>query len=319
MRLNRGEGRQASYDAGVPADGGRSYRLARDEELAAGLARVAAGRAEVALERLRESEAGEAETAAAVHGVRKDMKKLRTVLRLLRYELDGKVYRRENARFRDAARALSEARDAEVKLATLMALAEHEDLPGEALEVWRRILDRDREAAANFAHDKATVDEARSLIEAGLEGIHDWGLEGDSWKLVEPAVARTYRRGRRAMKDAEARRDEDGFHEWRKRAKDLWYELRLLSCAWPGPLEATAAEAHRLADLLGDHHDLAVLREDLRERNLGEGGTAALEAAIARRQEDLAADAFSLGRRIYAERPKQFSRRLRRYWQAWRG
>lgn len=288
--------------------------------MAPGLARVAAGRAEAALERLRASEAGEAEMAEAVHGVRKDMKKLRTVLRLLRFELGKKAYRRQNARFRDAARALSEARDAEVKLATLEALAGHEELPAAALAAWRKILDRDREAAANLvAHDEATAAEARSLIEAGLEEIHGWNLEGDSWKLVEPAVIRTYRRGRRAMKETEARRDEDGFHEWRKRAKDLWYELRLLSCAWPGPLEATAAEAHRLTDLLGDHHDLAVLREDLRERNLGEAETVALEAAIARRQEDLAAEAFSLGRRLYAERPQQFNRRLRRYWRAWRG
>lgn len=299
-------------------DRGWSFRLTRDEELAAGLTRAAAGRAEAALERLRRSEAGEVETAAAVHGVRKDMKKLRTVLRLLRFELGGKAYRRQNARFRDAARALSVARDAEVKLATLETLAEHEELPGDALEAWRQILDRDREAAANLvAHDEATVSAARSLIESGLEEVRGWGLEGDSWKLVEPAVIRTYRRGRRAMKEAEARRDEDGLHEWRKRAKDLWYELRLLSCAWPGPLEATAAEAHELTDLLGGHHDLAVLREDLRERNLGE--TAALEAAIGRRQEDLAARAFSLGRRLYAERPQELNRRLRRYWRAWRG
>jgi CHAD domain-containing protein len=303
----------------MPADRGWSFRLTRDEELAAGLTRVAAGRAEAALGRLRESGAGGADAPAAVHGVRKDMKKLRTVLRLLRFELGKKRYRRENARFRDAGRALSEARDAEVKLETLEALAEHADLPAEALDAWRKILDRDREAASNLvAHDEATVAQARSLIEAGLESVHAWELEGDSWKLVESAVERTYRRGRRAMKKAQDRRRDDDLHEWRKRAKDLWYELRLLSCAWPGPLEATAAEAHRLTDLLGDHHDLAVLREDLRQRNLGEAETVALLAAIDRRQEELAAEALSLGRRLYAERPRELNRRLRRYWQAWR-
>jgi CHAD domain-containing protein len=284
------------------------------------LTRVAAGRAEAALERLRENEAGEGDAAAAVHGVRKDMKKLRTVLRLVRFELGKERYRWENSRFRDAARTLSEARDAEVKLETLEVLAEHEeDLPGEAVDAWRKILDRDREAAANFAHDEEALAEARSLIESGLEGIHAWELEGDSWKLIEPAVIRTYRRGRRAMKKARARRRDGDLHEWRKRAKDLWYELRLLSCAWPGPLEATAEEAHRLTVLLGDHHDLAVLREDLRERNLGEAETAALAAAIAHRQEELAAEAFSLGRRLYAERPQELNRRLRRYWRTWRG
>jgi len=285
--------------------------------LAAGLTRVAAGRAEKALERLHASSAGEAETADAVHGARKDMKKLRTVLRLLRDGLGTKLYKKENARFRDAARALSETRDAEVRLETLDALAERQEaLPEEAVESWRMILDRDREAAANAARDEPAVAAAIALIEAGLEGIRGWELDGDSWKLIDASLTRTYRRGRRAMKAAAKRRGEADFHEWRKRAKDLWYELRLLGGAWPGPLEATAEEAHKLTELLGEHHDLAVLREDLRQRNLGEEETAALEAAIARRQEGLAADAFPLGRRLYAERPKGFSRRMRRYWGA---
>jgi CHAD domain-containing protein len=300
----------------VSSDRG-GYQLARDEELAAGLTRIASGRAEKALERLRGSSAGEADTADAVHGARKDMKKLRTVLRLLRDELGSKRYKRENARFRDAARALSETRDAEVKLETLNGLAEDGDaLPEEAVESWRKILDRDREAATNAARDEPAVSEAISLIETGLEAIRGWDVEGDSWKLIDAGLTRTYRRGRRAMKAAEKRRGEGDFHEWRKRAKDLWYELRLLSAAWSGPLEATAEEAHNLTELLGDHHDLALLREDLRGRNLGEEETAALEAAIDRRQGELAAAALPLGRRLYAERPKDFSRRMRRYWSA---
>jgi CHAD domain-containing protein len=301
------------------SDRDRSYGLARDEGLAAGLARVAAGRAETALERLREADAGTAERAEAIHGARKDMKKLRTVLRLLRDPLGRKRCKRENARFRDAARALSASRDAEVKAETLDSLAEHEgDLPADAVEAWRKILARDREAATEAARDQPAHAEAISLIEAGFEEIRGWDLEGDSWRTVESGLTRTYRRGRRAMKVAAKSREEVDFHEWRKRAKDLWYELRLFSGAWPGPLEASAEEAHRLSDLLGDHHDLAVLRADLRERNLGEGETVALEAAIDGRQKVLAADALPLGRRLYAERPKDFSRRLRRYWEAWR-
>jgi CHAD domain-containing protein len=322
----RPEGAQGSnptdgVDGGIPcrvsSDRSGSYQLARDEGLAAGLTRVAAGRAEKALERLRESSAGEANSADAVHGARKDMKKLRTVLRLLRDELGAKRYKRENARFRDAARALSETRDAEVKLATLDALAEHADaLPEEAVESWRKVLDRDREAATNAARDEPAIAEAISLIEAGLEAIRGWDVEGDSWNLIDAAVTRTYRRGRRAMKAAEKRRGEGDFHEWRKRAKDLWYELRLLSGAWSGPLEATAEEAHNLTEQLGGHHDLALLREDLVGRNLGEEETVALEAAIGRHQEELEAAVFPLGHRLYAERPKDFSRRMRRYWSA---
>jgi len=318
-RLVRSERRRASYDAEVPTDRGRSFRLAREEELAAGLARVAAGRAEAALERLRARSSGEAETAAAVHGARKDLKKLRAVLRLLRDPLGKKRYRRAGARFRDAGRALANARDAEVKLRTLEALSEQADgLPGEAVEAWRKILVRDCEAATDTPRSEALATEAIGEIEVGLEEVRGWDLSGDSWKMIEAALTRSYRRGRKATKTAPTGSEND-LHEWRKRVKDLWYALRIFSGAWPGPLEATAEEAHSLSELLGDHHDLAVLREDLHQRNLGQLETQVVAAAIKRRQDELASEAAALGRRLYAERPADFSRRLRRYREAWRG
>lgn len=297
----------------MPSEVDRSYELEGSEELGAGLKRVAAGRAEKALERLRRN--GE-DPVEAIHGARKDVKKLRAVLRLARGTLPRRLYKEENQRYRDAARALSASRDAEVKLETLDALAERDGgLPREAIAAWRQILDRDREAAVNTAAAGSAI----GLIEAGLEGIRSWPLEGDSWKLVSAEVKRAYRRGRRAMDAAAADPSEERFHEWRKLAKDLWYQLRLLGPAWSGPLGAVAEEAHRLTELLGDHHDLAVLRGDLRERRLGEEETRALERAIEARQEQLAAEALDLGHRLYAERPKAYGRRLRRYWEAWPG
>jgi CHAD domain-containing protein len=297
----------------MPSESDRSYVLSGDEELAIGLKRVAAGRADKALERLRGDDEDPAE---AIHGARKDMKKLRAVLRMARGALPKRLYKEENRRYRDAARALSASRDAEVKLETLDALAERDGgLPREAVEAWRQILDRDREAAVNTVQAEAAI----GLIEAGREGIRGWPLEGSSWKLVGGEVRRAYRRGRRAMASAAADPSEQSFHEWRKRAKDLWYQLRLLGPAWSELLGPAAEEAHRLTDLLGDHHDLAVLRQDLRQRRLGEQETRALEAAIEARQTELAGEAFDLGRRLYAERPKAYSRRLRRYWEAWRG
>lgn len=291
----------------------RSYRLQRGEEAAAEMSRVAAGRAEAALERLRGIESGEADAAEAIHGARKDLKKLRTVLRLLRGQLSG--YREENRRCRDAGRALSASRDAEVKLATLEGLGENGgNLPAEAYEAWRAILSRDREAAANAVHGQPAVEEATRLIEAELAGIGEWRLQGDLWDLIGDGLRRTYRRGRRTMRTAERDRSEANLHEWRKRAKDLWHALRLLQDAWPRPLEALADEAHGLSELLGDHHDLALLRMDLHQRQSGKEETQALEAMIDGRQEELAADALILGRRLYAERPKNFSRRMRGYW-----
>jgi CHAD domain-containing protein len=300
----------------TPVDRSRRFALADGEGLAEGLTRIAAGRAEKALSRLA-LEPADADLADAVHGARKDLKKLRTVLRLLRDDLGGKRHRRADRRFRDAGRALSTSRDAEVKVVTLEALISASgELPSSAF-AWRRQLELERDATA--APSPAVLAEAVEAVEAGLAEIDSWQIDGDGWGLIDDAVLRSYRCGRRAMRAAAGEPSEEGLHEWRKRAKDLWYEQRLLTAAWPPLLEAGAEEAHRLTSLLGDHQDLAVLRRDLAGRRFDPSSAAALEAAIAEREEGLAAEAFELGKRVYAESPKQFRRRLRRYWQAWRG
>jgi CHAD domain-containing protein len=107
-------------------------------------------------------------------------------------------------------------------------------------------------------------------------------------------------------------------HEWRKRVKDLWYQLRIVREAWPSTIGEMADRAHELSGLLGDHHDLAVLAADLHER-VGIEHRQALAALIERRQQELLEGALDLGGRLFAEKPKTFRTRLRAYWLAWRG
>jgi CHAD domain-containing protein len=293
-----------------------AYRLHHGEGVADGLRRVARGRAEAALDRLRGTEPGAEGFADAVHGARKDMKKLRAVVRLLREPLGEKLYAAENSRYRDAGRALSDSRDAQVMVETLDRLTDASpDLPAAALDLWRGALEREQAGAS----DAAGVARAIELIAPGPELIAAWPLRGGGWKLIDAGLLRAYRRGRAAM--AAAREDDapEAFHQWRKRAKDLWYQQRLLATAWPPVLGQSAEQAHALADLLGDHHDLAVLAEDLEGRGFEPSWSSELAAAITARQAELAGEALDLGARLYAERPRAYRRRLRAYWRAWRG
>ena len=109
-------------------------------------------------------------------------------------------------------------------------------------------------------------------------------------------------------------------HEGRKVVKYLGYVLRLVRNAKKSVLGEAADEAHELSDLLGDHHDLAVLRDDAVERRelFGDGDLEQLLVSISERQDELAANAISLGKRLYARKPKAFERRLRSYWESWK-
>ena len=296
----------------------RAYRLKAEEGAAAGVPRIALGRTEKALERLEGT--GGDELAAAIHGARKDLKKLRGLLRLVRDELGKKTFEAESRRYREAGRLLSGNRDAEVKLETLADLHRRSpDLSAESVEGWEGTLEteRDERAAAARADNEGRIATARAEIEVGQRKIEKWRLRTDSWSLVGPGLLRSYRDGRKAMGRVLAKRSAENVHEWRKRAKDLWYQLRIVEDAWPELLGATVDQAHELTDLLGDHHDLAVLADDLHARtDIVDRG--AFETAIAKRQGELLDAALEIGRRLYAEKPKAFRRRIKRYWLAWR-
>ena len=126
----------------------RSYRLTDKEAPSEGIRRIALGRAQKAAEKL--SHANDADDlASSIHAVRKDLKKLRAVLRLVRRELGEDLYRSENRRYREAGRLLSRSRDAEVKVHTLKGLCERsEEPPSDLLDAWLAALERDREQIA---------------------------------------------------------------------------------------------------------------------------------------------------------------------------
>ncbi len=232
----------------------------------------------------------------------------------------GKRFKAENRRYRDAGRLLSGSRDAEVKLETLAHLHHQSSpLPDQAAERWEGMLEKERDELAAAARDDrdGQIAAAIAAIEKGQGKIRQWPLRTDSWALVEPGLSRTYGDGRRAMKRVLADASATNVHEWRKRAKDLWYQLRIVRDAWPELLGETVAQTHELTELLGDHHDLAVLAADLRTRT-DLGDREAFEAAIERRQGELLDAALEIGQRLYAEKPKAFRRRLERYWLAWR-
>ena len=107
----------------------RAFRISPAEPVPDEVRRVARGRIDHAIDELRCS--SESSREEAVHEARKDMKKLRALLRLVRGELGERVYSAENACFRDVARELAGVRDADVMLATLTDLEQrYGELPG---------------------------------------------------------------------------------------------------------------------------------------------------------------------------------------------
>jgi CHAD domain-containing protein len=283
----------------------RAYRLKASESLPEGITRVAHGRIDHALDELRGKTDSTAEEA--VHEARKDLKKLRALLRLARAEL-GESFARENTYFRDAGRELAGARDSDVMLDTLKAL----DIPAGMGWELRKAIQAHR-ARNGAGGRRAATAAVVSMLTDARRRVDDWPLERDSFGVLENGLERSYRRGRGRFKQVRANPSVEGLHEWRKRVKELWYHHTLLRPCWPAVMEAVGDEAHELADRLGDDHDLAMLAEWVRENAHADPE---FFEAVARRRAELEAEAMTLGARIYADKPKAYVRRLRNLWEA---
>jgi CHAD domain-containing protein len=302
----------------------RAYRIKSGEKPAKAVTRIARGRLDDALGRLRDN--FDHNVGAAIHETRKDLKKTRAVLRLVRDRIGEETYRRENSRFRYASQILAGSREAEAKIETLDALAERfGDVLPLAFNVLRKRLEWERDAlvASQSDEDSETrrlASRAAGEIAAGRAAVEDWSYSKSGWQLLSPGLERAYKRGRSRFSDARRDPTPENIHEWRKRVKDLWYHLRLLRDSWPEVLGAMSDQAHELSDLLGDHHDLSVLVQDLRNRPDLAGGiqeSATILHLLETRQEELFEAAVPIGNRLYADPPKAFVKRFRAYWRAW--
>jgi CHAD domain-containing protein len=168
-------------------------------------------------------------------------------------------------------------------------------------------------ASARLADDRGAVEEVQGTLAAARRRVAGWPIDDDGGlELLEPGFERIYRRGRRALKAARKDPDTEQLHELRKRAKDLWHAAQILRPAAPKPMKKLARRAHALSDLVGDDHDLAVLRAAARERHatLARGELALLEGLIDRRRGRLQRKALSRARRVYARKPRKLARVL---------
>jgi CHAD domain-containing protein len=252
----------------------------------------------------------------AIAEVRRCFKKVRAALRLVREDLGDDLYHEENWSFRDAARPLTQVRDAVVLVETAEQLRPqlvqavgpgafakiHAALIAHRQEVGRLVLDEGR-AFANVADAAGRA----------LARLSEWKLQRDGWAAVETGLRHVYRQGHRALALAAESPSVANLHEWRKQTKYLWHQLQLLEARWTDTEKDLVDHTHQLATFLGEDHDLAVLRETLAADPLAYGGHRILKgvfAVIDRRRSELERQAFALGGEIYQDSPRVFTARI---------
>ena len=289
------------------------YRFKINEPVEKGFRRIAREQLDVVARRaggVRRSR------AIGVHECRKALKRLRALVRLgIGCDRKWRRQRRRTKALGEIAQLLSARRDQTVMLQTIGKLAvevpDAADRFGAVACAPRRSCRRSVGEASRrryaprrlacFSYKRRRNSRARSSqVAASRRSKADW--------------RRAIGQARKATKYAYDEPSDESFHTLRKAVQWHWRQMSLLARAWPDEF-AVRGSAWELSQLLGDDHDLAML--------IGAASTAAdisveqKEATVAlcqRQQQVLRATAEFRAKRLFAETPQAFIKRVSAYW-----
>jgi CHAD domain-containing protein len=260
------------------------------------------------LERVERIAAGtSADVADDVHGVRKRGKEVRALVRLL--APPARAARQVDDAVTEVGGLLGGTRDAHVLDETLAAVRAATPVGEHAAF---DVLDG-RPGARVEPIGVEVLGRAAALLRAADAEVSTWAADGDAGDVLD-RLEQAYRVARRRLRVLRDDPTSDlALHAWRKAVKRYWYQLRALSGMAPSVVGPMVESLDRLAESLGQDHDVTVLVEHLDDGTDRQGAPAVVDAAR-RHQAELRDTAMRLGATLFAERPSALRRRLGRYW-----
>lgn len=245
-------------------------------------------------------------SSKAVHDSRKALRRARAALSMMSAALPRSEWRAVRTALQEARRSLSMVRDHAVAPETLGGLS----LSDAARETARRVLDNAAEAIPPIAEIKKLLGDAAARAAAQAEAIEAALPSELSWEDAVEGIAEIYGQARRARRLAKHSRA--WFHTWRRRSKELVYQLDFVSRHAGARTLAVRAELDSVTDLLGPAVDLIMLREfvETHAQGLAPAAIHELRDELDGQLDDLMKEGRRAGRDAYRQKPKKFARRL---------
>ena len=257
----------------------------------------------------------------AIHESRKNLKRMRAVLRLIRGEIGDEHFKPPDTLFRDTSRILSPLRDGSVMLETIDKLKLDFALDEATFSTTRHWLqDRYSGTRERFLENQSLIHSVLETLRISRKAVAGLPFANTDFDAFAEGLHRVYRRGENRFRVSYTNESEpDRFHDWRKRVKYLWYQVEMLSDLWPVVTEELVRELRQLSQYLGDDNDLAVLHATISRgaQHLPDYELKQLGKYIQQRRLQLQRAAYPLGQRLYAEPADSFVGRFNTYWDVW--
>ena len=246
----------------------------------------------------------ERDPAAAVHEYRKALRRARAVLALVAGALPRGERKALSRALGEARRALSAARDQAVAPDAVRSAS----LGDGERETAQAVLAAVGEAAPATSEIEQLLAEGAARAAAQVEALEAALPPAITWDVVAAGVRDVYGRARDARK--QAKRSRRAFHTWRRRSKELTYQLELLAGYAGERVTELARDLDRVTDLQGPAVDLLMLRQLVRAHGAPGDASDQLAGAIEDQLDVLIDEARQAGKDVFARKPRRFARRL---------
>jgi CHAD domain-containing protein len=275
------------------------FELKDTESVPDGIKRIIGGQIDHALYNIEHNI--DSDFDESIHESRKSSKRVRAVLRLVKDEIGTKLYKRDNYLFRDINRYLAEIRNISVIIESLGKVVK--DCPGNDYSelINETIRFKDKLIEILFAEENRHKTVA-DLLNTGKERAMKLPLKKDDIKVLFSGMSKIYSLCDTCMQNARKEPTNENLHEWRKQVKYLYYQFQVLTPFIPDELVVHKPNLDKIAEHLGEDHDLAELEiflDNISGIYPDDYGINTLEETIEKSRNDLQSRVFLLAVDIF--------------------
>ena len=294
-----------------------AYQIKRKERVGKGIRRILRAQLRRAVEAARDRERPQDER---VHEVRTRLKRSRAALQLIGGEV-GEAAKKTDRRLRDLGRRLARPRDVVVQAHTFRVLGARlsRELPAGLLERMRDVSEQLHQTLDEKAVERELRRTGRQLRRLRRR-LRKMSVKRGR-RAIGKGIIRTYREARRALAKVHADPTPERFHEWRKQAKLLSNELKIVGDAVPELATRYLSKVENLGEILGHIHDLdcAAATAERHPRWFGsDADCEAVRGIVAEHRAALEREAFALAAGVFAGRPRDVRELVETGWKTWR-
>ncbi|MFC2114722.1 CHAD domain-containing protein, partial [Bacteroidota bacterium] len=171
----------------------------------------------------------------SIHSLRKNIKKIRALLQMIKPEIGEEPYKEFNKKYREIAHKIAGLRDYTSQIVLLKNLQhplQKKQLNNCLAKAARQIAQMRKHDFHNF-YSREMHHIIRKEFNVLAQSVATLKVEGRVENVISDALHNRYQASQSAMQKAFSTNLDEDYHDWRKDAKNLMYQLSVIRNIWP--------------------------------------------------------------------------------------